>query len=164
MKPSKPIQPTKRTRELAAIHVSAKKLGMDRGTYEAMLMRLCGVRSSADLSQGGRAKVLDELRRLGAPKNPNEGRPANFDAQPMLQKIGALLAEIQAPWSYADGIAKRMYGVVFVAWLRKPEQLRGVIAALDARKRKLSDIDALPAARPRRARANPQTERTGDTH
>ena len=134
-------QPTRRARDLAAIHVSAKKLGMDRGTYEAMLMRVSGVRSAACLNQVGRTKVLDELRRLGAPKDPTKGRPANLSTEPQVRKIEALLADIKAPWSYADGIAQQMYGIAFVAWLRKPEQLRGVIAALDARRRKIKALE-----------------------
>lgn len=134
--------PSRRARDLAAIHVCAKQLRMDRGTYEAMLMRTCGVRSSADLDQRGRAKVLAELRRLGAPENKAKGRPANLGTEPMLRKIEALLAELKAPWAYADGIASRMFGIAFVAWLRKPEQLRAVIAALDARRLKKQQLEA----------------------
>lgn len=133
---------SRRTRDLAAIHVCAKAIGMDRGTYEAMLMRTCGVRSSADLDQQGRAKVLAELRRLGAPENRTKGRPGNINTEPMIRKIEALLAELKAPWSYADGIASRMYAIPFVAWLRKPEQLRAVIAALDARRLKKNQLEA----------------------
>lgn len=133
---------SRRSRDLAAIHVCAKALRMDRGTYEALLMRTCGVRSSADLDQVGRAKVLAELRRLGAPESKTKGRPGNINTEPMIRKIEALLAELRAPWSYADGIASRMYGVAFVAWLRKPEQLRAVIAALDARLVKKKQLEA----------------------
>ena len=100
------------------------------------------MRSSADLDQGGRAKVLAELRRLGAPENKTKGRPGNIGTEPMVRKIEALLAELKAPWSYADGIASRMYGIPFVAWLRKPEQLRAVIAALDARRLKKQQLEA----------------------
>ncbi len=137
----KPSTTDRRVRDLAAIHVSAKKIDMDRGAYEAMLMRVSGVRSSADLDAVGRAKVIAELRRLGAPQNKTQGRPANAGNEPMIKKIEALLAEIKAPWAYADGIAQRMFRVAFVAWLRKPEQLRAVIAALDARRLKLIELE-----------------------
>lgn len=137
----KPKFASQRTRDLASIHISAKRLGMDRGTYEAILMRVCGVRSSADLTATGLAKVLDELRRLGAPQNPKRGRPANANNEPMIRKIEALLAEIKAPWSYADAVARRMFGIAFVAWCRKPEQLRAIIAALDARRRKVQRLE-----------------------
>lgn len=132
---------SRRTRDLAAIHVSTKKLGMDRGTYEAMLMRVCGVRSSADLDANGRSKVLTELRRLGAPSDPKRGRPANASNEPMIRKIEALLAELKAPWAYADKIAQQMFGVAFIAWLRKPAQLRAVIAALDAKLKKKQQLE-----------------------
>ncbi len=131
----------RRARDLAAIHVQAKQLRMDRGTYEALLMRTCGVRSSADLDANGRAKLLAVLTRLGAPDNKSKGRPANADREPQIRKIEALLTEIRAPWSYADAIAQRMYRIPFVAWLRKPEQLRAVIAALDARRLKIQQLE-----------------------
>lgn len=132
----------RRTRDLAAIHVSAKKLGMDRGTYEAMLMRTCGVRSSADLDATGRAKVLAELTRLGAPRDPRRGRPTNAGNEPMIRKIEALLVELKAPWAYADAIAQRMFGIAFVAWCRQPAHLRAIIAALDAKLRKKQALEA----------------------
>ena len=132
---------SRRARDLAAIHVSAKKLGMDRGTYEALLMRTCAVRSAADLTAVGRAKVLAELRRLGAPRDPKRGRPGNIGSEPMIRKIEALLAEMKAPWSYADAIAQRMHGIAFVAWVRRPDQLRAIIAALDARRLKLAKLE-----------------------
>jgi len=134
-------KPSRRTRDLAAIHASAKKLGMDRPTYEAMLMRVAGVRSAADLADSARAKVIAELRRLGAAPAPRKGRPRNVNVEPMLRKIEALLAEIHAPWAYADSIAQRMYGIAFVAWVRRADRLRGIIAALDARRRKLHALE-----------------------
>jgi len=140
----RPATASRRARDLAAIHVSAKKLQMDRGTYEAMLMRVSGVRSSADLNAAGRAKVLAELQRLGAGRDPKRGRPANAGNEPMIRKIEALLAELKAPWAYADKIAQQMFGIAFVAWLRKPEQLRAVIAALDARRKKLEQLESKP--------------------
>lgn len=136
--------PNRRVRDLAAIHVSAKKLGMDRDTYEAMLMRVAGVRSAADLDAAGRTRVLDDLRRMGAPKNKTQGRPANLSVEPMLTKIESLLVELQAPWSYADAIARHMFRVERVAWLRKPEQLRSIIAALDARRLKKQQLEVQP--------------------
>lgn len=133
----------RRVRDLAAIHVMIKQLQLDRGTYECLLMRISGVRSSADLDGVGRAKVIAEMRRLGAPRNKTEGRPANIANEPMVRKIEALLAELKAPWSYADAIAKRMFGIAFVAWVRKPDQLRSIIAALDAKRLKKSELEKL---------------------
>ncbi|NWO06347.1 MAG: hypothetical protein HLX50_11810, partial [Alteromonadaceae bacterium] len=49
----------------------------------------------------------------------------------------------EAPWSYADAIAKRQYGVERTAWLRTVDQYRGVIAALDVELEKRSRLAAL---------------------
>lgn len=130
--------------QLAAIHIAAQQLQLDRDAYEAVLQRITGKTSSGKMTYQERAAVIDELRRLGAPapKGKRFTPPHNIDTEPMLEKIGALLTELQAPWSYADGIARHMFGIERVAWLRQTRQLRAVIAALDARHRKLQAIKA----------------------
>lgn len=144
---------SRRTRDLAAIHASVKQLEMDRPTYEMMLMHLVGVRSCADLNDAGRAKVLAELRAKLQATDKNKGRPKNISTEPMVAKIGALLAEIGAPWAYADKIAQHMFGIAFVAWVRRHDQLRAIIASLDARRKKLQDLGELPKRRRRKAGA-----------
>ncbi|MEP7041877.1 MAG: regulatory protein GemA [Dokdonella sp.] len=133
----------RRRRDLAAIHASSKQLGMDRDAYEAMLHRLTGQRSSAKLSAPLRAKVLDEMRRLGAAKpavdtrrgkaRPGEypGAPHNMAQLPMMvSKIEAQLTDMSLSWAYADSIAKRMFGIARIAWVRNEDQLKAIIAAL----------------------------------
>jgi hypothetical protein len=49
-------------------------------------------------------------------------------------------------WSYADAIAKRVAGVPKVAWVRNPDKLRAIIAALTYEQQKrgdLADVDVL---------------------
>jgi phage gp16-like protein len=53
-----------------------------------------------------------------------------------LGKIKALLTVMKLPDSYADGIARQMWGVDRVEWCR-PDQLKGVIAALVRRQKKV---------------------------
>lgn len=129
---TRPRSNNRRTRDLAAIHVCAKKLGMDRDTYEAMLERVTGLRSAGQLDARGRAAVLRELRRLGAPR-AYPGRPHNFASRgmpEMITKVEAQLADMGLSWAYADAIAQRMFGIARVAWLRQEKQLRALIAAL----------------------------------
>jgi phage gp16-like protein len=141
----------RRRGQLAAIHVAAQQLGMDDDTYRAMLVRVSGtcglsVRSAADLNDRQRAAVLDELRHLGAAVPARSkargigrypGKPANFERMPdMVRKIEALLADMRLSWSYADAIAKRMFGVARVAWCRREDQLRAIIAALHVEQEK----------------------------
>lgn len=120
----------RRRRELAAIHIAVKRLGLDDESYRKMLKGAAGVRSAADLDAAGRAAMLDSLR----------GRPTPApDKRRMIAKIRALLG--RRPEAYAEAILQRLTGHdhrVPLAW-GAPEQLRKVIAALqyDAnRKRK----------------------------
>lgn len=128
-----------RNRELAAIHVMAsKRLRLDRDTYVALLQRVGNVKSSADLDQRGRAKVLDELRRLtgegqqqmrNAVHLPSEPQNVRDEIAGMVSKVGAILAELDKSWNYAHGTAKRMFKVQRVEWLRA-DQLHKLVAAL----------------------------------
>lgn len=138
-----------RARELARIHVGAKKLGLDRETYVALIRRVSAglgreVESSADLDDAGRRAVIREMVRLGfradertAAKRVWAGCPKRVREVPMLRKIEALLADAGREWAYAHGLAKRMFGAARVEWLRPDQQYR-LIAALeiDARRRR----------------------------
>ena len=125
-----------RRRELAKIHIGAKQLGMDDDAYRDMLFTVARVRSAADLDAAGRQQVLDHLKACGfkpkRPKQSHPGRPHNMDSEnrgPYLKKIEAMLADASRPWSYADGIAKRMFHVELIAFCDE-EQLRKIVAAL----------------------------------
>ncbi|MEN9463886.1 MAG: hypothetical protein RL217_67 [Pseudomonadota bacterium] len=54
----------------------------------------------------------------------------------MMSKIEALLADQALPWAYADSIAKQMFGIERCSWVREPEQLKAIIAALYRRNKK----------------------------
>lgn len=128
-----------RNKQLAAIHViAAKRLRLDRETYVALLQRVGGVDSSGKLDSRGRAKVLDELRRLSGQGEQQMRNAVNLPDAPqnvreetagMVAKVGALLAELGKSWNYAHGTAKRMFKVQRVEWLR-PDQLHKLVAAL----------------------------------
>lgn len=138
-----------RRKQLAAIHVCRQQLAMDEASYRAMLARVsatCGraVTSSADLNGHQRAAVIEEMRRLGAgrPAGQNKarsypGKPHNIGTMPeMIAKIEAQLADMKLPWAYADAIAKQQCGVAKVAWVRQPEPLRAILAALHVEQEK----------------------------
>lgn len=128
----------RRRSQLAAIHVLANLLHMDRPTYEAVLTRIAGVASAADLDAAGRHAVLDELHRLNGedirqryPEIDQAGRPVapRAELRAMLGKIEVLLAKHGRGWPYAHGIAAKMFGTARLEWL-KPAQLHKVTAAL----------------------------------
>lgn len=134
--PTAPTADPTRSRELAQIHIAKKQLGLDDDTYRAMLWAVGRVKSSKDLDWTARKRVLDHLKRCGfkpqAGKTKHPGRPHNADSgprSPQLLKIEALLADAGRPWSYVDGMAKRMFHVDRVA-LCHEDQLQRLIAAL----------------------------------
>lgn len=150
----------RRQSDLAAIHIAAKQLGLDRETYVAIVHRISGKASSADLDHDGRRALLDELRRLGAPRPPVRtrrgttkpgdypGRPRNADSNAMpemITKIEAQLTDMKLEWAYADAIVRRMFKIEKVAWCRKPEQLRALIAALHVEQEKRDLNNAIDA-------------------
>lgn len=133
-----------RRRELAAIHIGAKALELDRETYECMLWSVARVRSAADLDHAGRRAVIEHLRRRGfrpkpapATERKHGSKPqVPADRQGLVDKLEALLADAARPWNYARAMARRMFGVERLEWATA-EQLRRLVAALsyDARRR-----------------------------
>lgn len=132
----------RRRKQLAAIHAARRDLGMNEDDYRLMLHQVTGVASAKDLDAAGRRKVLDHLRRVGWDKRPRKrvaqypGTPHNIDREQMLQKIEAQLTDMGLPWSYADAIARQQTGIERVAWLRKADDLTGVIGALHVEQEK----------------------------
>lgn len=97
-----------------------------------------GARSAADLDWRGRMRLIDhlaDLKRRQHSRANYPGRPHSVDDNPQLQKIEALLTDQHLPWSYADGIAKRMYGKDRVGFCAAHE-LSAVITALTKRQAK----------------------------
>lgn len=129
----------RRRKELAAIHVLAsKQLRLDQDTYRALLERVTGKRSAADLNARERTAVLEEMRRLiggGVQRMRNAVPPVDEpqnvrnELRAMVSKVGAILGEADRSWAYAHGLANRMFKVQRVEWLTAG-QLHRLIAAL----------------------------------
>jgi phage gp16-like protein len=139
-----PTRHNERRKDLATIHMAATQLGMDTvdknesSAYRSMLWAVAREHSSAALDFAGRRKVIDHLKACGWKPTAakNTGKPTNVkpELQPMMGKIGALLADMRLPWSYAAAIAKRMTaaqgkGIERLEWL-DAAQLHGVVTAL----------------------------------
>lgn len=150
--PTKPVDKAalRRRKDLAAIHViAAKQLRLDEETYRALLERVAGVRSAAELDVRGRIQVLQELRRLtgeggrrmrNALPGPDAPQNVRDEIAGMVAKVGAILAEAERGWPYAHGLAVRMFKVQRVEWL-KANQLHRLVAALaiDQKRRRSRD-------------------------
>lgn len=120
-----------RKRELAAIHVAKTQLGLDDDTYRAVLETLTGKRSAADLDWAGRKKVLDHLKSKGfSHQSKRRSDPARYKAA-LVSKIKAQLMSFTPPRGdfYADGMARKMFGVERYTWC-DTDQLHKIVAAL----------------------------------
>ncbi len=123
----------RRKAEIGKIKIGAKSMALDDDAYRALLQRLTGRTSAAELSAGERAAVLDEMQRLGA-----FGASARRPGQRHLQKVRALwaslynLAAIDSDAGAAlDAFVRRQTGVDRAVWLRAG-QAAAVIEALKA--------------------------------
>jgi phage gp16-like protein len=144
------------------VHASKRQLALDDDTYRALLERVTGKRSAAELDAVQLRRVLSEMRRLGAAQ-PTQARPQgrskpahypgtphNIDSLPaQIEVVEALLTEMRLSWCYADAIAKRMFRVERVAWLKDEKQVVAILAALyneRAKRALLADIELVMAA------------------
>lgn len=125
-----------RNRQLGRIHAGQKALGLDDDTYRALLERVTGKRSSADMTSDERNAVIAEMVRQGFEDEEAEGRkavfagkPKNVQGVPLLRKVEALLADHKRPWSYAHAMAKQMFDRDRLEFLR-PDELHKLVAAL----------------------------------
>lgn len=105
-----------RRRDLAAIHAAKRDLAMSDDAYRDILWSVARVKSSADLDQAGRSKVLDHFRACGwkPVAKVNEWafiENAAADRQPLLRKICAVCRSMDVGKAYAEGAAKRQHGI-----------------------------------------------------
>ena len=130
-----------------AIHVARRQLDLDDATYRAALKRAAGVNA-----------VLDALAKMGFKHKKTAGAPARLEREPYLQKIEALLSDMQLPWNYAEKIAENITGgkkpesIKRLTWVKQQKHLVGIIAALHGEKKKrldkvLADLGAALALR-----------------
>lgn len=129
----------KRRADLAAIHCAKRDLGLDDAAYRALLQRVAGVESAAELAPRQRAEVLRELDRLGFRRAParRAGR-ARLTGGRQAKKCRAMWIELHkagvvrdASEAALDRFTKRVAGVDSLAWVDAQEASR-VIEALKA--------------------------------
>lgn len=125
-----------RNGDLAKIHVAKKQLALTDDDYRAMLWTQGRVHSASELDHAGRQRVLDHLKACGfkpaasaSPKRPARPTPAPEKVK-LVRKIRAQLISLdRLPDTYADGVAKQMFGLQFFEW-GTCEQLQAIASAL----------------------------------
>lgn len=123
---------------LAKIHIAKQQLGMDDDSYRSMLLSIAGVTSAKELDALGASQVLRHMERCGFRPIQYFGRRpvVSSGREAQMKKIEALLAEAGRPWSYVNGMVKRICKVDAIAFCDN-EMLGKLIAALqiDANRR-----------------------------
>ena len=152
-----------RRRELSAIHIAKKELGLDDATYRYILRNSFNVESSADLDQAGRRRLLDYFTTRGWKGTGRDRRAAAQGANPfpggavpsegralLLGKIYGLLRSSGRAWrdddhlwNYADALARRI-GKVDSIRFAPPDALHKIVAALEYDKRRREKITLAP--------------------
>ncbi|MDD5271108.1 MAG: regulatory protein GemA [Methylovulum sp.] len=115
-KPYSRMSETHRKAAISKIHIAKTQLGLSETHYRNILQDVGKAKSSKDLTVQGFDAVIKHLKGLGAeftaPQRAGK-KPHNLDSQAakakQLQKIGALLADMQLSWEYAAAIAQQMY-------------------------------------------------------
>lgn len=131
------------------IQIAKKELQLDDAIYRAILLRTAGVSSSTEINTEAKiGAVMDEFGRLGFQHKPkiaagrHKGAPASLERDPYLQKIEALLADMELPWAYAEKIAENITGgkkpesIKRLVWVKQQKHLVGIVAALHNEKKK----------------------------
>lgn len=128
------LRQTDRRPLYAKIHIARKQLGISDGAYKGLLAERFGVESSTKLTVKQLALLLKHFEDLGFV--PTTKYSAAKDRKSLIKKVWALsYAMVRPVPAYADALALRMYGVEKTVWLR-PEQLKGLISALNTQKQK----------------------------
>lgn len=119
------------------MHVAKRDLGLDDDDYRAVLERVTGKRSAADMDDDQRAACVKEFRRLGfgAAKSPHRGRLS-----------GPYAGKLQALWlsawhlgmvrdrrdSALTAFVERQTGIASTRWLRNAYDAQAAIEGLKA--------------------------------
>ncbi len=120
---------------LKLMHVARRELGLDEDDYRAVLERVTGKRSAADMDNGERAACVDEFKRLGFAAS-QEGHRRRLD--------GPYAGKLQALWlsAWHLGIARdrrdsaltafveRQTGIASTRWLRNAYDAQAAIEGL----------------------------------
>lgn len=128
-------------KEIALVHVAKSQLGLTEDEYRGLLSSI-GVSSSKELDYRRFDELMNQFRArgfkpLGGSKTaPGKHSDLPKEKQPMLSKIGAILAELEMPWRYADRVAKKMFGIDRLRWCTTDQTWKVLQALIIFQKRK----------------------------
>jgi phage gp16-like protein len=172
-------------RQIQYLQALRHSLGIDDETYGAMKASV-GVTSTTELDNRRfdelvrrmRRTERQEKRRAGASSSQGEGSGGNSwkpvhksarasgmhrkpapEKEAVLRKVEAILADMKLDWAYADGIARKMFGVDRLTWCDADQTFR-VLQALAVYQRRHGGPGSCQkdgaTERPKRSRPQPR--------
>ncbi|WP_176724160.1 regulatory protein GemA [Desulfoplanes formicivorans] len=122
---------------LAKIHIAKKDLGLSDDAYRAILAEVGGAESAGDLDSYGLTRVVAHMRKLGfEPRRSKQNGALPADKASQIKRIWAQCYSLGRPVpEYADGLARKMWGVDRVVWCSH-DQLQSMTAALAYQQRR----------------------------
>ncbi len=152
-------------KERQLIGIARRALQVDPDTHAAKVRRITAGRcaSTTECTLAELLQIKGEYQRAGWQATPFKGAPRPLrpapagtgrappdGTGPLLQKIGALLADLRKTWGYAAGIYRQQKGlpkgVAAPLELANAQELRAIIAALVNHQRRQAALTPSPAA------------------
>jgi len=126
---------------LAKIHIAKKQLGLSDDIYRGILAVRYGVESAKDLKISELIDLCRHFEKLGFKPRPPKKRPSvASEREPLIKKIVAQSHDLGVPIpEYANGIAKKMFGIDYFAWCT-PDQLHKIVAALSYHQKRRENV------------------------
>lgn len=127
----------------ALLHVARARLGLSEEDYRDLLKAFGeGAKSSKELNPGQFRELMEHLKKLGFKQQERPRRVSSpeiglapEEKRGFLYAVDTTLEVLGLSWKYADGIAKRMFGVERLVWAT-PDQIHKVLMAFTYRKQK----------------------------
>jgi phage gp16-like protein len=141
--------------QVKLLNVAIGRLGLDRDDFKSRF----GVKSTKVMTLAQFEAAMQYFTDCGFAYRPKQELSPRVAAvarikQAYIAAIEGLLANLDRPWAYAEGISRRMFKVARLEWL-KPWQLHKVQIALI--------YEANPEARERRAAVSAAKRSAGGT-
>lgn len=128
---------------LAKIHIAKKQLGLTEDLYRDLLWERYGKSSAADLKVSELIDFCRHFEKLGFKQEPpkKKKRPrVPEEKASLIKKIVAQSYALGVPVpEYANGIARKMFGIEDFSWCT-PDQLHKIVAALSYQQRRSKNV------------------------
>lgn len=115
----------KRKQLIAQIHIAKNQLGMEEENYRATLQRITGKDSCSEMKTSELVDVVKEMKRLGfkpsstarSAKKHGKKPSVTKSKEALINKIEAMIADLDLSWDYVHDMANRMFAIERVQWL-----------------------------------------------